>query len=57
VPPLEYNHKDKAALERDHPYVRSRADAPRASVFLRGGDRVFHTCSAYARGVDPLLGT
>ncbi len=27
------------------------------SVFLREGDRVFRTCSAYARGVDPLLGT
>jgi predicted dithiol-disulfide oxidoreductase (DUF899 family) len=27
------------------------------SVFLREGDRVFHTFSAYGRGVDTLLGT
>ena len=27
------------------------------SVFLRDGDRIFHTYSAYARGVDSLPGT
>jgi predicted dithiol-disulfide oxidoreductase (DUF899 family) len=26
-------------------------------VFLREGDRVFHTYSAYERGLDSLLGT
>ena len=55
--PLEYNYKDGAALERAYPYVRSGRDAPGVSVFLREGDRVFHTYSAYARGVDPLIGT
>ena len=57
VVPLEYNYKDKAALERDHSYIRSGRDAHGVSVFLRDGDRVFHTYSAYARGVDSLLGT
>jgi predicted dithiol-disulfide oxidoreductase (DUF899 family) len=27
------------------------------SVFLRDGDRLFHTCSVYQRGLDPLLNT
>jgi len=57
VAPLEYNYKDKAALERDAPYIRSGTDGPAVSVFLRDGDRVFHTYSAYARGLDPLIGT
>ena len=55
--PLEYNYKDKAALERDMRFIRSGRDAPGVSVFLRDGDRVYHTYSAYARGLDPLVGT
>jgi predicted dithiol-disulfide oxidoreductase (DUF899 family) len=57
IAPLEYNYKDKVALERDQPYIRTGADAPGLSVFLRDGDRVFHTYSAYARGLDSLVGT
>jgi predicted dithiol-disulfide oxidoreductase (DUF899 family) len=57
ITPLEYNYKDQAALARDVPYIRSRADAHGISVFLREGDRVFHSYSAYGRGVDQLLGT
>jgi predicted dithiol-disulfide oxidoreductase (DUF899 family) len=55
--PLEYNYKDKATLERAAPYIRSGTDGPGVSVFLREGDRVFHTYSAYERGLDSLLGT
>ncbi len=51
------HYKDKAALERDVPYIRSGRDAHGVSVFLRDGSRVFHTYSAYGRGVDSLLGT
>ena len=57
IAPLEYNYKDKATLERDVPYIRSGVDAHGLSVFLREGDRVFHTYSAYGRGVDQLIGT
>jgi predicted dithiol-disulfide oxidoreductase (DUF899 family) len=57
IAPLEYNYKDQATLARDVPYIRSRADAHGISVFLREGDRVFHSYSAYGRGVDQLLGT
>ena len=54
--PLEYNYKDKETLEREAPYIRSGADGPGVSVFLRADDRVFHTYSAYQRGLDSLLG-
>jgi predicted dithiol-disulfide oxidoreductase (DUF899 family) len=57
IAPIEYNYKDKATLERDVPYIRSGADAHGLSVFLRDGDRVFHTYSTYGRGVDQLIGT
>ena len=55
--PLEYNYKDKETLARQAPYIRSGTDGPGVSVFLRDGDRVFHTYSAYQRGLDSLLGT
>jgi predicted dithiol-disulfide oxidoreductase (DUF899 family) len=55
--PLEYNYKDKETLKREAPYIRSGTDGPGVSVFLREGDRVFHTYSAYERGLDSLLGT
>jgi predicted dithiol-disulfide oxidoreductase (DUF899 family) len=55
--PLEYNYKDKTALERDMRFIQSGRDAPGVSVFLRDGNRVFHTYSAYSRGLDSLLGT
>jgi predicted dithiol-disulfide oxidoreductase (DUF899 family) len=54
--PLEYNYLGKAELERTMPFIRSGADGPGVSVFLRDGDRVFHTYSAYARGLDSVLG-
>jgi len=57
IAPLEYNYEDKAALERKMPFIRSGRDAPGVSVFLRDGDRFFRTYSAYARGLDPLVGT
>jgi predicted dithiol-disulfide oxidoreductase (DUF899 family) len=55
--PLEYNYKDKATLQRQAPYIRSGTDGPGVSVFLCEGDQVFHTYSAYERGLDSLLGT
>jgi predicted dithiol-disulfide oxidoreductase (DUF899 family) len=57
VTPIEYNYQDKATLERTAPYIRTGTDAPGISVFLRDGDRVLHTYSAYARGLDQLIGT
>jgi predicted dithiol-disulfide oxidoreductase (DUF899 family) len=55
--PLEYNDKDKQALESATPYIRTGADCPGASVFWNDGGRVLHTYSAYASGLHTLLGT
>jgi len=54
--PLEYNYKDRETLAREAPYIRPGTDGPGVSVFLREDDRVFHTYSAYQRGLDSLLG-
>jgi len=55
--PLEYNFTQGEALQKASPYIRSGTDGPGVSVFLRDGGRIFHTYSAYARGLDTLLGT
>jgi predicted dithiol-disulfide oxidoreductase (DUF899 family) len=57
VAPIEYNYLTRAELERaglplsawEQPF-----DLHGLSVFLRDGDRVFHTYSTYARGADNL---
>jgi len=57
VAPVEYNYRSKAELiEAGLPYMVS-GETPALSVFLRDGDRVFHTYSAYGRGLEePTLG-
>ncbi len=55
--PFEYNYRTKAEIEAaglpvgnwEQPF-----DLHGLSVFLRDGDRVFHTYSAYARGTDQV---
>ena len=57
IAPIEYNYRSRAEL--------IGAGAPRdlegelhgTSVFLRDGDRVFHTYSTYARGTEQVGGT
>jgi predicted dithiol-disulfide oxidoreductase (DUF899 family) len=58
VAPVEYNYQSKAELlESGQPWFVS-GEVPGLSVFLREGDRVFHTYSTYARGgEESLLGT
>jgi Uncharacterized protein conserved in bacteria len=57
VAPVEYNYRDKAALEQAGETWFLEGEQPGVSVFLRDADRVFHTYSTYARGGDLLLGT
>lgn len=58
VTPVEYNYRDKAALATmGVPVDDQPAELPGHSCFLRAGDRVFHTYSAYARGVEWLGGS
>ena len=57
VAPVEYNYTDKAVLlEKGESYFTD-GESHALSVFLRDGDNVFHTYSAYARGTDLLVGT
>jgi predicted dithiol-disulfide oxidoreductase (DUF899 family) len=57
VAPVEYNYRSKAELlAAGMPWTVS-GEQPGLSVFLREGDRVYHTYSAYGRGLeDPTLG-
>jgi len=58
VAPIEYNYKDRAALDvHDGLRFYLSGDGQGASVFLRDGDSVFHTYSTYGRGAEALLGT
>jgi predicted dithiol-disulfide oxidoreductase (DUF899 family) len=60
IAPVEYNYKDQQALlQQGQPQGAAPAgsDAHGVSVFVRDGDRVFHTYSAYAAGIDVMLST
>jgi predicted dithiol-disulfide oxidoreductase (DUF899 family) len=57
VAPILYNYQSKAELERKGETHFTAGEEHGLSVFLRDGDSVYHTYSAYARGVDLLVGT
>ena len=50
----EYNYAPVSAQPAGRPQEGEREGL---SVFLRDGERVFHTYSTYQRGLDPLLNT
>jgi predicted dithiol-disulfide oxidoreductase (DUF899 family) len=53
--PIEYNYRTKTELiDAGIPAEYLHGDWPGASVFLRDGETVYHTYSAYARGLDEL---
>ncbi len=53
--PVEYNYRDQAQLEADNVAWREwSGEQPGMSAFAREGNAVFHTYSAYARGLDAL---
>ena len=55
VAPVEYNFKDQAQLEAESVAWRDwSGEQPGMSAFAREGGDVFHTYSAYARGLDGL---
>ena len=55
VAPVEYNYRDLDELGPD--WQGWTGEMHGISAFLRGGDRVFHTYSSYARGTDMVNGT
>ena len=50
----EYNYAPVSAQPAGRPHEGEREGL---SVFVREGDRLFHTYSTYQRGLDPLLNT
>ena len=53
----EYNYADAAELVRAGKVWFPKGELPGLSVFLRDGDSICHTYSAYQRGLDLLLNT
>ena len=51
----EYNYKQTSELGKN--WEGWSGEQPGISVFLKKGAEVFHTYSAYARGLEPLMGT
>lgn len=56
VAPIEYNYRNKAELA-ELGWGDITGELHGTSVFLRDGDRVFHTYSTYARGTEQVGGT
>ena len=54
VAPVEYNYRTKAELEAKHSPNPMTGESHGLSVFFQLDDDVFHTYSAYARGVEGL---
>ena len=57
VCPVEYNYRSKEQLELAGQSSHVKGEQPGTSVFLRDGDRVYHSYSSYGRGLDALLAT
>jgi predicted dithiol-disulfide oxidoreductase (DUF899 family) len=57
VAPAEYNFRSQAEYERRGTEVELTGEWPGRSSFLRDGDRVFHTYSVYARGLETIGGS
>jgi predicted dithiol-disulfide oxidoreductase (DUF899 family) len=55
--PYEYNYTDAQTLVATGKIWFAKGELPGISVFVRDGDRVFHTYSAYQRGLDLPLNT
>jgi len=54
VAPVEYNYRSKAELEARNGSASLAGEAHGLSVFFRLQDDIFHTYSAYARGVESV---
>ena len=57
VAPVEYNYRDKAEMLARGEQGNLAGELPGISVFLRDGERIYHSYSSYARGLDTLLTT
>ena len=56
VAPVEYNYRSKEELEALGHSYHVTGEQPGLSVFLRDGERVYHSYSCFARGLEAPLG-
>jgi predicted dithiol-disulfide oxidoreductase (DUF899 family) len=57
VTPREYNYRTPEEHARRGLTIELAGEFPARSSFLRDGDRVFHTYSVYARGLETMGGS
>ena len=58
VAPIEWNYRSREELvEAGLGFITEMDELNGLSVFLRDGERVYHTYTTYGRGVDTLLNT
>jgi predicted dithiol-disulfide oxidoreductase (DUF899 family) len=57
VAPVEYNYRDRRALELRGQSYHVRGEQPGTSVFLRDESAVFHTYSTFGRGLEDFVTT
>jgi predicted dithiol-disulfide oxidoreductase (DUF899 family) len=57
VAPVEYNYRSQEEFDRRGAEFQLAGEFPGRSSFLRDGDRVYHTYSVYARGLETIGGS
>ena len=57
IAPPEYNYQDAEALKARGQLEDVTGELPGLSVFLRNGNRIYHSYSTFGRGLDGLLNT
>jgi predicted dithiol-disulfide oxidoreductase (DUF899 family) len=57
VAPAEYNYRSQEEFRRLGHEFELAGEFPGRSSFLRDGDRVYHTYSVYARGLETIGGS
>lgn len=57
IAPPEYNYQDAEALKARGQLEHVKGELPGLSVFLRDGNRIYHSYSTFGRGLDALLNT
>ncbi len=57
VKPVMYNYRNKTTLEHLGQHYHLEGEQPGISCFLRDEDKVYHTYSTYARGMEAVGGT
>lgn len=51
----EWNYRDTQELVDGKKIPSVKGELPGLSVFLRDGERIYHTYTSYARGLEPLI--